>query len=353
MPTTTITFALGEPARPFTPRRDPSNPWRLIGDEFAADLSPVCYALAQAVKHGDKPPLFDRLEIWPVQWGIPDSILTDHPAEVEELRRKLYDPKPEVEKAALPLADWLEQTAKRELWKKHCKHLAPELVRQWLTPVGGAGRALFLHARKRHFTNPLNVYLRDLERIRFRADFGHRGSVTTIYLDACLQARLTPDEERISPVFQAQERADLQAQRQTEAQKAETEALRAANLVAESKLASQRQAHSKATKSPTEQQRDRQKRQAAGAKTFQLVGHEKAAMQLIEYMRDFRQKEIRAGRKYGADKAAIAAGREWWIKNHTDPAAKAALNKDKVSASTLRRWIEKTPLRLKLRHREQ
>ena len=213
----TITFKLGEPAKPFTPRTGESKLWRFVGDDFAAVLDPICHHQARAVKRcqvvegkvAEEPPQFDRLEVWPVQLGIPDSIVTENPAGVEEMRRKFYDPKPEAEKAAWPFSAWLEQTGKRYLWQKF---RTPELERDWLSSAGGTGRRLFLHARKRHFTNPLNVDLRDLERIRFRADFWRHEELTTIYLADCLEDQLTPDEIRTSPGFQA--RADARDRRQ-------------------------------------------------------------------------------------------------------------------------------------------
>lgn len=354
----TITFAPSQRPQEFTFFAR-SGPWRFLADHAAIVLTPLCDRHACRVSD---PPLFDRFEVWPVRWGLPDSLLTDHAGEVADLKCRFlagefdaaFEKRPTSASAREPRwEEWLESAGLHILWSRYADDA---MRREWLNPTDSTSHAFGLGLLSRASNKPFVsavISEDDLPRIRFRADFWLGDCGATLYLDACLETPLTPDEERTSPVFRAQEQAKLQAQRQIEARKAKTETLRAANLAAESKLTSQQQAHSKATKSHTEQQRDRQKRQAAGAATFQLVGHEEAAMQLIEYMREFRAKERKAGRKYGAVKAAIAAGRDWWRKKHTDPAAKAALNEDNASDSALRRWIEETPLRLKSRHREQ
>jgi DNA-directed RNA polymerase specialized sigma24 family protein len=206
MKSASITFRHGEPAKPFTPRTGESKLWRFVGDDFAAVLDPICHHQARAVKRcqvvegkvAEEPPQFDHLEVWPVQWGIPDSIVTTNPAGVEKWLRKFYAHKPEAEKAEWEA--WLEQIGKRLLW---WEFRTPELERDWLSSAGGAGRGLSLHARKPRigFTNPLNVDLRDLERIRFRADFSRHDELTTIYLADRLEDELTPDERRTSPRY--------------------------------------------------------------------------------------------------------------------------------------------------------
>jgi hypothetical protein len=58
--------------------------WRLLTNDQAIQLVALCDSDARQVK---SLPMFDRFEILPLQWGYPDSLITDHPVEMEQMRQ--------------------------------------------------------------------------------------------------------------------------------------------------------------------------------------------------------------------------------------------------------------------------
>jgi len=202
----TITFKAGEPPKAFTlhhtgegkpwtwpNRHSPifmGQTWRFLSDDCALELVPLCDAGARPVS---TPPLCDRLEVWPVCWDLPDSLIADHPAEVEAMRRDHLAGKHEYLDRNDTWMHWLETKGKLELW---FKLRSPEMERHWLSSYTPPGSTLFLWAGT---AGCVSHEVR--ERIQFRADF-HRGAqVETIWLADCAPDSLTVEEKQLSPAF--------------------------------------------------------------------------------------------------------------------------------------------------------
>ena len=220
-----ITFSPGEPPQEFTlHHRGAGKPWswpnphcpdftgqtwRYLADDCALELVPLCDGEARPVA---APPVCDRLTIWPVCWGYPDSLVTNHPNEVEAMRRDHFAGKHELIDGNHTFEFWLECFGKLRLWlvsdaDGKPKFRTAEMEQRWLSSYTPPGSTLFLWAGT---AGCVSHAVR--ERIQFRADF-HRGDhVETIWLADCAREFLTVEERKLSPGYRAQEDARLRKQ---------------------------------------------------------------------------------------------------------------------------------------------
>ena len=78
MITATVPTGLDNSPEEFIIHRFAGDNWWLPSDQCAIDLKPLCDSIAQPV---NARPVFDRVEVWPVQWGYPDSLIAErgHP----------------------------------------------------------------------------------------------------------------------------------------------------------------------------------------------------------------------------------------------------------------------------------
>ncbi|MEK7780467.1 MAG: hypothetical protein AAB370_03070, partial [Verrucomicrobiota bacterium] len=134
----------------------------------------------------------DQLRIWPVCWGYPDSLVTDHPDAVEQMRLDHFAGMHELIDGNYTWPYWLERYGKSHLWDNF--HTA-DMELRWLNWHNGPGSALFLNSGD----GAGSIRREVLEQIRFRADFYIGARTTTIYLAECAPAVLTEKEREISP----------------------------------------------------------------------------------------------------------------------------------------------------------
>lgn len=236
--TSEIIFDVDQPAQKFRFHHTGlGNRWRFLADATAVVLVPLCDSLCRPVA---APPLFDRLEIWPCCWGCPDFSRTN-PEEYAELKRRFLAgefppqdiPMPPLDKREEYWPTFLEQFGEEKLWKQCATE---EMKRQWLNTFDefGPGFKLFMFAQRspdeRRTAEPTIVQNR-LERIRFQAEFYNGENRQTTYLTDCKSDLLTPEEQRLSPGFIAQEEERLRKQMELAAAEAKNISERA--IVAE------------------------------------------------------------------------------------------------------------------------
>ena len=151
-----------------------------------------------------KPPLSDHIEIWPVRWGFPGSLIEQHPDEVEQMRLDHYAGLHDLINCNLTWEAWLNDMGIFLLW---LLHRTPELERQWLNcdNVISDGSNVFKLAGQSESNGCLKVRRPDLDGIRFRADCYLGEKFQTVYLAACLKSPLTTDERKLSPGHAARE----------------------------------------------------------------------------------------------------------------------------------------------------
>ncbi|HXT40744.1 MAG TPA: hypothetical protein VN887_12095 [Candidatus Angelobacter sp.] len=167
--------------------------WRLISDRCALVLKPVCDSLARPM---DGWPVFERLAVWPVYWGLPDCLTADHPGAVEELRLKHRQAGRARRSGRLRWETWLKEFGRWELWHRY---RTAELERVWLNSRTGPGFRLLLLAGTR--SGEHHVSRAVLSAIHFRADFQHGKDITTAYLSSCAKQPLHVSEARLLPAF--------------------------------------------------------------------------------------------------------------------------------------------------------
>lgn len=242
--TAEIIFDLDQPPQKFLLHHTGlGNQWRFLADEAAVVLAPLCDTWSRPVA---APPLFDRLEIWPHRWGCPDFSQTN-PVEYGELKRRFLAGEFRPQDIPMPPPDKLEQ-----YWPRFLEQLGEDMLwhqcateamkRHWLNAFDefGPGFRLFMFAQpspdERRTIEP-TILADHLERIRFRADFHNGANCQTIYLAGCIAGLLTPEEQRLSPIFIAQEEARLRKQEAFAVTEAENIELKMKLVLAETKLA--------------------------------------------------------------------------------------------------------------------
>ena len=197
----------------FWPSQDDSRfaglTWRFVADAEAVELRPLCDAEARLLTEKDAqgrlvslPPQCDRLEIWPVRWGYPDSLVTDYPAEVEEMRQDHLAGKHGLGDSNNTWDYWLEEFGKPCLWENFATE---DMKRRWLSWRTPPGCTLHTFAGQ----GGDRIRREILECIQFRADFHNGDRCETIWLAACAKDTLTADEKRLGPNFKAQEEESL------------------------------------------------------------------------------------------------------------------------------------------------
>jgi hypothetical protein len=227
-----IIFKTGEPPKEFPRiRTDDRNYWRFVGDESAFILVPLCGLSARPgpVPHTAYEPAgvlqpwaltdprpFDRLEVWPVRWGFPESLLTDHASEVADLERRFlagefdraFEERPANAAERAPHWEtWLREAGLAILWRRHA---TDNMHRHWLNDADdyGLGSVLRLLAQDRADKKKTafpTVTQDDLDRIRFRADFHLDERRFPFFLTDCKPDELTPAEVQASPAFVAEQ----------------------------------------------------------------------------------------------------------------------------------------------------
>jgi hypothetical protein len=197
-----ITFGLAEePEQLQFHTTSSDNPWRLLADDTAVELVPVCNALGQTVV---KPPLADQLEIWPVHQGFPPSLIKDHPDEVEKMRVDHHAGLHDLINCNLMWNSWLNECGIFELWLRHS---TPEMGRRWLNcdNVICDGTTVFKLDGESERNGFPRIRRAHLDRIRFRADYSTGEKCQTIYLAECIKSPLTTEERELSPGRAARE----------------------------------------------------------------------------------------------------------------------------------------------------
>ena len=197
-----ITFELAaEPQQLQFHTTSSDNPWRFLADDTAIELVPICDSLAQTVP---KPPLCDRLEIWPVRWGYPQSLIENHPDEVEQMRKDHHAGKHDLINGNLTWDAWLNDVGIFQLW---LQYRTPELIKQWLNcdTVITNGFTVFKLAGQNENSGFPTVRRLAIDGIRFRADCYLGEKFQTVYLAACIKSPLTTDERKLSPGHAARE----------------------------------------------------------------------------------------------------------------------------------------------------
>lgn len=176
-------------------------PWRLLSEKIAVELVPICDDVANSI---EAMPPCERLNIRPVAWGYPDSLLSDYPEEVESMRQDHLAGKHDLVDGNYTWPRWLEIYGKAELWHRH--H-TPEMEPDWLNWRDGAGFRLQLYSKFPHPSlsgnRPANSEA--INKIRFRADFYAGKSCRTVFFESCQQLPLTLDEISSSPAYIAQQ----------------------------------------------------------------------------------------------------------------------------------------------------
>jgi hypothetical protein len=225
--TAEIVFAVGQNPQKFQFHHTTSgNAWRYLADEAAVVFAPLCDTLARPVS---VPPLFDRLEIWPCRWGCPDFSQTN-PSEYADLKIRFLAGEYPPNDIPIPPPDQLErywpsflvQNGNQILWEQ-CANDA--IKRHWinnLEELTDPGFRLFMLAQQSPHQlrgSEPTVLVKDLDRIRFQANFHNGEKCQAIYLADCKTDLLTSDEQRLSPQFIAREQEQFRKQMELEAAK--------------------------------------------------------------------------------------------------------------------------------------
>ena len=318
----TITFSLGSAPVKFTlhsteqgrewdwPRPDQSEftgtTWRLLASDCAIELWPICGDEAQLTD--DQPPPFDRLEIHPVAWGYPDSLLKDHPAEVEQWRQDHRAGKCDIGNRRLPWCKFLDQIVKPDLWRRFATE---ELARYWLNKLDGPGQPLFVFAGTTFGGDTARIPKSILPEIKLRAEFYQGDTCQTIYLHKCAKGNLTDEELRNSPTHIA--RLEALASQQMQAS--------ASNAQAAAKFRKSRRPGGKATSA------------------WKGIEHEAAELARLIRQKEAAWKADPQKRPKGATSSAIAWGRQWWAKKYKDTIHAHSLDESAVSYSTIYRLM--------------
>lgn len=181
-----------------------NKPWRFLADNCAVELVPVCDSEAQLIN--EPPARCDSLEIWPVQWGYPDLLVSKHPDEVEQMRQDHLAGKHDLIDGKLTWEHWLKHDGKAELWHSF---RTPEMEEHWLNWRNGPGSTLSTFAGLAG-----HIKREVLKLIKFHADFYIGDTCRTIYLSDCCCSPLTQAEIRNSPEHLAEQKklADKQAE---------------------------------------------------------------------------------------------------------------------------------------------
>jgi len=150
----TITFHPGTEAQEFTIVRTADNPWRLLTEDSAIKMLPVCDDRGRKVA---SPPPCEKLSVGPIVWD-------------------------------------------RSSWKDE----SHSLPRNKLREDSLDGLALYIGT-----TGVLGencIHESEMSRIHFFADFYCGDTVQTIYLESCLPDEQTPEEIRVTPAYREEER---------------------------------------------------------------------------------------------------------------------------------------------------
>jgi hypothetical protein len=162
--------------------------WRFLAEETAVEIVALCDSLAHQVQ---SQPLFDRVEIWPVRWGYPDSLIDDHPAEVEQMRQDHLAGKHDMIDGNYTYEHWLEHYGKADLWMRF---RTTDMEMSWLSFLTGPGSSLNAFAGHAGF-----IRREVLPRIRFCAHFLNGESCSVVWLADCVKDALTVEERKFSP----------------------------------------------------------------------------------------------------------------------------------------------------------
>ena len=191
--------------------------WRFVTDDSAVELVPICDSLARQV---ESLPPFDRLEIWPVRWGYPNSLVKDHPAEVKRMHKDHFAGRHALSDGNYTWKYWLEHFGKGELWMKFG---TTEMALHWLSWMTSPGSALT------SFSGHPGCIPRGMQkRIQFCANFHHEEKCEIVWLADCVKGLLSPQEKRLVPGHLAHEKELLR-------EEARLEDKRAKNIVADVK----------------------------------------------------------------------------------------------------------------------
>ena len=233
----------------FWPSQDDSRfaglTWRFVADAEAVELRPLCDAEARLLTEKDAqgrlvslPPQCDRLEIWPVRWGYPDSLVTDYPAEVEEMRQDHLAGKHGLGDSNNTWDYWLEEFGKPCLWENFATE---DMKRRWLSWRTPPGCTLHTFAGQ----GGDRIRREILECIQFRADFHNGNRCETIWLALCAKDTLSAEEKRLAPAFIAQEEKILRKQEAVETKSGKNIARKLKLVVLEANLEAERRQRQK------------------------------------------------------------------------------------------------------------
>jgi hypothetical protein len=174
-----------------------AKPWRFLAEDCAIEFFPVCDSEARPVI---RPPSFDQVDAWPVQWGYPDLLGTKYPELIDQLQKEYSEAKANnLPSYNLSWEDFFRENGIPELWRRG---RTPEMERYWLNWRTGPGGTLNAYAGLAG-----RVSREACESIRLCAEFRNGNSSRTIFFSCCYKIPLTDEERRNSSAFIVEQKA--------------------------------------------------------------------------------------------------------------------------------------------------
>ncbi len=313
----------GTKLNPVSKQVDKNGCWRLLSDEWAFVLKPVCDPLARPVTELSP---CEKFNVVACRWGYPDFEQT-HPAEYNALKHRFMSGEFPPMQGTMPPTGELEklwpsflvQKGNLELWREVADD---EMREHWLVPdrdrsPAGALALLAQETPDKRKTVEATVTHAALESIRYAAIFVAGDKRTIVYLREFVRDSLTVEEMPHTPGHAEREKASL-------------------SPIMAVVQATARGVEELVGKKKKKERSWYAKRGKAAAKwrkyPMEVIAMCKHANKFIR--RDTMGKALR-----GCLQTAVTEARGYWKRNTSDPATKIWIDKNNVSNSTLERWI--------------